>query len=137
VPTLDLSDAFDPEFIDDFVVIRLTETINTHGRNDLTEKAMSAQGVVVPTSPDDLNRLPEGSYMGKSITIITQFRIQGPAKDEVGAITQPDEILWHGSRFVVRMLDDYSGFGAGFVSAVAVSIDSVDPPPIPAPLGSA
>jgi hypothetical protein len=51
--------------------------------------------------------------------------------------TQPDEILWHGSTFVVHSMQDYSGYGRGFTSAIAISIDSVDAPPIGGSLGDA
>jgi hypothetical protein len=50
--------------------------------------------------------------------------LQGPSDT-----TLPDEIIWHGSRFIVRTVDDYSGYGRGFINVTAVSIEAVDPPP--------
>jgi hypothetical protein len=85
------------------------------------------------SSPNDLQRVPDYQYMNKAITIYTQCALQGPAPGY-----QPDEILWHGSQFIVRALDDYSGYGNGWLMVIALSIDHVDPaPPMPAPLGSA
>jgi galactose-6-phosphate isomerase len=137
MPTLDVSDAFDASFFDDIVVIRRTQVVGNNGRAVLTEKATSTIAVVTASSPDDLQRVPEVEYMNKAITIYTQYRLQGPAKDEAGNETSPDLILWNDSAYVIVSLDDYSRYGRGFVSAVAVSQDAVDPPPMPAPLGSA
>jgi hypothetical protein len=137
MPTLDVSDAFDASFMDDIVVLRRSVSITSKGRTQVTEVPMSASAVVTAASPDDLARLPDSEYMNKAVSIYSQFRLRGPSRDEAGNETMPDEILWHGSRYVVRALDDFSGYGHGFVSAVAVSVDSVDPAPIPDPQGSA
>jgi hypothetical protein len=133
VPTLDVSEAFDPSFMDDFIIVRRVQGISQYGRPVLAEKQFAATGVVVPTSPTDLQRLPEMQYMNKSITIYTQWKLQGPAPGY-----QPDEVLWHGSQFLVRSLDDYSGYGRGFLQVICISIDAVDPAPaMPDPIGSA
>jgi hypothetical protein len=78
--------------------------------------------------------------MSKSITIYSpSFRLQGPVIDKVtgNQTTHPDEVDWHGSTFVVRHMEDYSGYGRGFTMAIAESIQAVDGPPIGAPMGSA
>ena len=137
MPLLDVNDAFDPSFMDDIVVIRRSQTINAVGRGVDTPQTFSAQAVVVAASPDDLQRVPEEEWMNKTISITTAFRLQGPAIDEAGNITDADQILWHNSVYVIRSLDDFSGYGRGFVNAVAVSIQPIDPPPIPSPVGSA
>lgn len=121
---LDLTDAFAPEFLEEFTVIRRTEVVTAHGRSAPTPVPIQAVGVIGPTSPDDLQRLPEGDYMDKAITIDTQFRLQGPSTGY-----KADQILWHGSHFVVRVVDDYSQYGTGFVHAIAASIDAMDAPP--------
>jgi hypothetical protein len=64
-------------------------------------------------------------------------RLQGPARNIDGSQTQPDQIEWHGSLYVVRLLEDYSGYGQGFVHTVAESVQSIDPPPMGDALGSA
>lgn len=139
MPTLDVNDAFDPSFYDDIVVIRRAAVINNKGRVTTTNTSTSTRAVVTAASPSDLARLPEAEYMGKAISIYTPYRLQGPARDEAGAETMPDQVLWptDGSVYVVRFLEDYSGYGRGFVHAVAVSVAAVDPAPIPQPVGSA
>jgi len=137
MPTLDVNDAFDPSFWDNITVIRRYAQVNQYGRVSVTEVPMSTRGVVVATSPDDLMRVPEHEMMSKSISITSPFRFQGPSIDEAGNVTHPDHILWNNSVYVVRLLDDYSGYGRGFVHVVATSIQNADYPPIPEPMGSA
>lgn len=128
-PTLDVNDAFGPEFLDDILVNRIDEQIDGHGRVIRTSTQFATRAVVLPTSPDDLARLPEEEYTQKSIALYSPFRFQSVAQSQTGSNQQPDEVIWHGSTYVVRLIDDYAGYGRGFVHAIAVSIDAVDPPP--------
>src|SRR5215467_10604432 len=129
MPTLDVNDAFDPSFWDNMTVIRRVQVVDQKGRAQVTETAITARGVVVATSPDDLMRVPEHEMFNKSISITTPFRLQGTSIDEFGNVTHPDHIIWPvGSRsslYVVRALDDYSGYGRGFVHAICTSIPNV------------
>jgi hypothetical protein len=133
MPTLDLSDMFAPELMDEFVVIRRTQYIDDHGRTQIVPQNITAYGAVYPSSPNDLERLPEGETITKAITIITHFRIRGPSRNSRGIQSQPDHINWHSTEFVVRDVNDYSGFGRGFVSVIAMSIQPVGPAPKPDP----
>ena len=124
MPTHDVNDAFDPSFIDTFTVLRRVQGISQFGRAVILEQTLAGFGVVVASSPNDLQRLPEMQYQNKSISIYTQMRLQGPWTG-----MQPDEILWHGSRYIVRALDDYSGYGRGWIMVICTSVDAMDPPP--------
>jgi len=139
MPTLDVNEAFDPSFMDSVTVIRKLTTINDKGRRVDSEIAFSLQAVVTASGPDELNRLPDIEFMNKAITICApsdQYSdravLQGPS--DIGG---GDEILWHGSNFQVMTIDDYSGYGRGFIQATAVSMSQPDPPPMPTPVGSA
>ena len=133
MPTLDVSEAFDPSFMDEFVVLRRVQGVSAYGRTTVSTKQFTVIGVVVPSSPNDLQRLPEAQYMNKAITIYTQWKLQGPSPGY-----QPDQVMWHGSSFLVRALDDYSGWGRGFLQAICLSIDAIDPAPyMPDPIGNA
>jgi hypothetical protein len=130
VATHDCNDAFDPSFFDPVLVNRLDETVDSAGRVQTVTTQISTVAVVLATSPNDLQRLPEEEYMLKSISLYSPFRFQGPAEDPVsGARQKPDHVIWHGSTYVVRLLDDYTPYGRGFTHAVAVSVDAVDPAP--------
>lgn len=141
MPLHDCNDAFDYTFWDTIIVIRRVVTMDNYGRQSVTETPITTAGVVVATSPDDLMRVPDSEMMSKSISITSPFRFQGPAVDEVGTVTHPDHILWHGSIYVVRALDDYAGYGRGFTHVVCTSIQHADPPPpqpvMPEPVGNA
>jgi len=137
MPSLDVNDAFDVSFWDQIVVIRRVAFVNNMGRVTTQDKAMSALAVVTAASPVDLQRVPEWGMMHKTISLYTPFRLQGHAVDEAGNVTHPDEVLWRNSLFIVNFLEDYSGYGRGFVHAVATSKQNVDYPPIPEPMGSA
>ena len=137
MPIHDVNDAFDVTFWDQIVVIRRVAFINNMGRVATQDKSMSALAVVTAASPVDLQRVPEWGMMNKAISIYTPFRLQGHAVDEVGNVTHPDEVLWRKSLFIINFLEDYSGYGRGFVHAVAVSKQNVDYPPIPEPMGTA
>jgi hypothetical protein len=134
MPTLDVNDAFDPSFLDQVTVYRITEFIDQHGRVGRQFQNMIAPAVIVAATPDDLQRLPEEEYANKAIRVYSQFRFQGPVAEPASVgqpRTHPDELLWHGSRFVVRALDDYSGYGRGFVMVIAVSVEAIDAAPLP------
>jgi hypothetical protein len=136
MPLLDVNDAFDPSFLDTVTVFRITQTVDQHGRVVRFKQPFTVNAVITATSPDDLQRLPDYETMRKSISIYCpDFRLQGPVRDPADNTvnlneTQPDEIFWHGSTFVVYTMQDYSGYGRGFTSAIATSIDMVDGPPI-------
>lgn len=127
MPLLDVNDAFDPLMMEDQLAVeRRVSTIDNHGRVVSTTTVIPFAGVVAATSPDDLVRIPEQEMMNKSITVITPFRLQGPTPSSEGDVVQ-----WGGSRFIVRALDDFSHYGAGFVQAICASMESEDPAPEP------
>ena len=137
MPTHHVDEAFDPSFIDSFTVICRAQRVSQFGRVQMVEQRFTGYGVVVASSPNDLQRVPEMQYANKSISIYTQWKLQGPAPN-----MQPDEVVWHGSQFLVRALDDYSGYGRGWIMVICLSIDAVDPAPylpdpVGAPIGSA
>lgn len=121
---LDLSDAFDESFTECFTVLRRQETIPSIGPATISTTSYSAEGVVTAASPNDLKRLPEFDMSRKAISIVTQFRLQ---LNSVGY--KPDIVQWGGDNFLLVLLDDYSHYGAGFVEAIAASIDYQDVPP--------
>lgn len=122
MPDLDVSDAFDPSFWDTLTVDRRTETEDNHGRTVETTVNYPFDAVVTATSPDDLQRVPEDEYMNKTITVYTQFRLRGP-----GPGISPDIVHWHGTSFIVRAIDDFTGYGEGFLAAVCVAIETNQP----------
>jgi len=113
----------DPLLADTFTVVRRTETRDTHGRSVKgDQRFIGVVGVVTAISPNNLDRHEGYQVQGRAISIVTQFRIQGESSG-----FQPDIVLWRGSQFVVKAIDLYPQFGAGFVQVEAVSMDHTDP----------
>lgn len=114
-----------PEFMDSFQVIRRNQAVNNYGRAQNTPQfTANAVGVVTPASAKQLERLPDMQYIGKALSIVTTYPIQGPTPG-----VDPDLIVWNGDNFVVQLLDDASNYGPGFVTVVCTSIDSTELPP--------
>lgn len=135
MPQIDISVALtSPMFVDVFQVTRRTETLNQYGESTITTQVFfPVYGSVQAASPNDLKRLPDEQHQGKSLSIVTKFSLQGVAPG-----MQPDLIQWpmnnggaNADNFVVAALDDYSQFAAGFIQAIARSIDMVDFTPTP------
>jgi hypothetical protein len=129
MPSLDVNDAFDVSFFDQITVMRRTIVVDQYGRAQVTQTSIAALAVVEAASPNDLRRLPEAEMQEKTIALTTPERLQGASIDSLGNQMHPDRILWHGGTFTVRLLDDYSGYGRGFVHAIATSIAAIDLPP--------
>lgn len=135
MPLLDVNEAFDPSFLDTILVDRIREVVDQFGRvRRYKTRYTVANAVVTAASPSDLRREPNYELMAKSIDVYVPqgFRLQGPVRDPVsGAMrTQPDEIIWHGSTFVVNAASDFSGYGMGYTYAHASSIEAMDAPPL-------
>lgn len=121
---LDVSDVLlDPELTDTFTVVRRAESVNAQGRSVVAPENIDAFGVITVTGNNDLMRLPEEQRMGRHLSIVTKFRLRGPAPG-----FQPDALLWGGDTFVVQAIDPYPQYGAGFVQAICGSMDAIDQP---------
>jgi galactose-6-phosphate isomerase len=119
----------DPLFLDYYTVMRRSQVISTSGiasTNNVTTPNVA--GVVYPSEPNDLQRLPDDQVMSKTLTIITNFALYGEA-EAAGTEYQPDLVDWNGDSFVVRLIEDWSNYGTGFIKAICTSIDLVDSPP--------
>ena len=120
--TLDVSDVLlCPEFTDNYVINRNQETIDNNGRSQVTTTQINSFGVVTMASGQDLQRYPELQILERVISIVTKTRLQS-------AVTgyQPDVITWRGDNYVVKAIDLYPQYGAGFYEVIAASIDLTD-----------
>lgn len=130
MPLLDMSDVLtDPMFVDTFSVNRRVQTVNDSGIASSTVQALPGiNGVVYPSDENDLQRLPDLSIQTKAITVVTMFALRGES-EAAGSEYYPDIVVWNGDNFLVRHVNDYSNYAAGFILAVCTSIDLVDAPP--------
>lgn len=126
MPLLDVSDVLlDPMLADQFDVIRRAEALGTNGRSTLTPTTIPNQvGVVTMASGNDLIRRDDGSMMSRKISVVTPFRLRGP-----GNGFAPDQISLGGVIFTVTEILPYNRYGAGFIEALAESMNASDPAP--------
>ena len=112
----------DPDFVDGFLVKRRVQVVDTHGRMVASEVPIPALiGVVTMTSPSDLDRGPDYQVNTRSITVVCKFALRGETTNH-----QPDIVVWRGDNYVVRHVDLYPQFGAGFFQAECESMDKTD-----------
>lgn len=113
----------DPDFVDSFDVIRRAQSFDLHGRSILSNQTFGKVfGVVTANSPSDLERREDYQNMTRSISVVCQFHLRG----ETTGFT-PDIIVWRGSNYLVKHVDAYPQFGAGFFQAEASSMNKTDP----------
>jgi galactose-6-phosphate isomerase len=129
MPSIDLSAALsNPSFQDTFSVTRRVQTVNNFGETSTASTVTpNVAGVVWPSQPNERRLLPDLTVTDQTITIITSFALYGEAQAS-GTEYSPDIVTWHGDSFLVRNVEDWSGYGAGFVQAICSSIDVVDAP---------
>lgn len=124
MPTIDMSEVIDdPDLTESVTLLRRVETLGANGRNTITETSYTIGAVVTPGTQPGFIRTPDGQAMPNTITVHTSTILQGPA-----AGLQPDIIQWNGMNYVVRIIYDFSNFGAGFTSAQCEAISLVGQP---------
>lgn len=120
---LDMSDALlDPMFLDTFKVLRRQEVMGENGRGEnLIRTYNPVYGTVTMSSPSDLGRDVDFQATTRSISVVLKFQLQS----EVTGF-QADVVVWRGDNYVVRHVDYYPQFGAGFYQAECESMDKTD-----------
>ena len=131
MPYLDVSySILNPMLADKFSVLRRQEVVDTHGRSTVPfpEWFTGTVGVVTAASPNDLKRHPEVDFTQRTLSVITRFRLFGSAATVAQQSFKPDLVYLGGDFFIVRTVDPYPRFGAGFVQTLVESIDPQDYP---------
>lgn len=125
-PWLDVSSVIlSGDFADAVSIIRREETVSDLGVSSTVKTEFARViGVVTQAGPNDLARLPEYGNAAGVICFITKFRLRGPAKDGLLRF-QPDIVFWNGNHYVVRTLDPYTRYGAGFMESICEMTDYV------------
>jgi galactose-6-phosphate isomerase len=119
MPELDFTEALtEPSFQDLFTVLRRQEVDGENGVASVVTTSFDTNGIVVPAGSDEVVRLPDDETANKSINIVTQFPLRQAVEGYL-----PDLVFWHGNHFIVMRLDDYTGFGSGWVSAMCLLYD--------------
>lgn len=114
---LDMSDAFDPDFMDPLMCKRQEQTVGSNGRATNEERLMPFEGVVTQGDGDLLERGPDGERVKGSITIGTPFILRAGSDD-----CTADIVTYNGADYTVTALADYSNFAEGFSLAACVPV---------------
>lgn len=113
----------DPTFTDRIVVTRRKDVVGNNGRTTpRTVFTKPAHAIVTMASSAELDRLPKDYQItGREISVVTKFPLQGEVLGK-----QPDMLTWRGDTYIIKAIDYYPQFGAGFVQAICVSLDLTD-----------
>lgn len=123
MPLLDVSSVLtDPDFADVISVTRRVQVVSNTGRVSTTDTVFPRLlGVVTMANPSDLDRGDDMQSNTRTIQLVLKFPLCG-----VSTGNQPDVVTWRGDNYVVRHVDLYPQFGAGFYQAECESIDKTD-----------
>lgn len=129
-PWLDLSASInEPQFQTNFVVLRRQQIVDTHGQpQTVVIGRYQALGVITPTGSNSLVRADAYESQMETIQVITMYRLRPASKDAQGITWLPDYVLWSGSAYVVRTLNDFAQYGAGFMVAECIQVNYNDVP---------
>lgn len=99
----------DPDFIDDFQIVRRSATVNNYGENEITENTINANGSIQSGNGDTLKRLPDGVQLSDVVTIYSNFPIYAERKDNYA-----DIVIICGERYQVVLVTPWRNWGTGY-----------------------
>lgn len=113
MPLIDVTDLLgDPDFAEAFSIIRIASVVGSNGRATLAETTEAAMGVVQPAG--------SAARMGADSASVSDT-IEVHTTSPLSAVTSSaaaDHVLWRGKRYAVRLVNDWSQYGAGFHHAI-------------------
>lgn len=112
-----------------FTIVRRTETVNNFGESVLGSQKIKAVGAVQPLGDNSLLREEMYTTNNNGITVWSNTPIFNSGRTMSGVKYQPDLILWNNTHYLVRNLDPWSDFGAGFYKAECSQIEYQDQVP--------
>jgi hypothetical protein len=136
MPIIDVSDLLlDGDLTDTFTVIRRLQSVNENGETSVVTSTLNnVLGIVSPTANNELVVQDALQTQGKTLNVVTKFRLRGATQDTTGAQYQPDLIVWNLDTYEIKLLQDFSNYGDGFVSADCASVDLLDEPEADLPI---
>jgi hypothetical protein len=108
---IDVSDLLnDPDFVNEFTVVRRTSTVNDFGENIIGDTNICAIGSIQAGNGDTLRRLPEAARKENAITVYTKTEL----KADNNSNGYSDIIVWKNQRFQVLVISPWGNYGAGW-----------------------
>ena len=110
----------DPDFTDNFTVVRSAETVTSGGVAIRTGTDFQVTGVVQPASGEDLVQLPELERANSAIVVYCGLRLMTAAAGQ-----SPDVVVWNGQNWIVSHVDPFGNWGLGYVRCICTLQDVV------------
>lgn len=132
MPDIDVTELlFDTDLAGNiFTVLRRFQTVNTYGEGvAATTTIPNLIGAIYPTGDNSLVRQEDFQSQANTITVVTTFRLRGPSKDS-GNQYDADIVQWSGVNWLVRTVNEFTQYGAGFIEAECTSQDFIDQAPV-------
>ncbi|WP_297428654.1 hypothetical protein [Clostridium sp.] len=109
----------DPSFAQPFSVFRKTGDWQPNGEFTTTETEIKMFGVISIANAKQIEFIPEGDRIGGEIAIhTTQILYNSRSADETQTPIKEaglsDEIEWHGDRYKIYQVNEYSDYGYYF-----------------------
>lgn len=119
MPLIDLSEVLSSLDIacQTFTIVRRSEAVNQYGESVLTTSLIDTVGAVQPLGDNSMLREEMFTTNSNGITVWTTTPLFNAGRTVAGVTYQPDLILWNGAHYLVRNMDPWSDFGAGFFKA--------------------
>jgi hypothetical protein len=130
MPSIDVSDVIaDPDIsVSVFTVLRRRETVDNFGDASFQTQQFQASGAVYPSGDNSLIRQEAMQTGNNTVTVVTSYPLRLAAKDPAtGYSFQPDIVVWEGENYLVKSINEFRQYGAGFVEAECVSMDLPSP----------
>jgi len=108
----------DPDFVDAIQIINRTSYVDNLGQNHIQEVIFNTVGSVQPADFKTVQRLPEALRVENlySFWVKADIILGGNAR-------YPSLFVFHGKRFQVRTVSDWSNFGEGYSEGTCVCED--------------
>ena len=106
----------DPELATVFVLERGAETVNERGRAEFSTERIPVEGVILPASGQQRERLPEADRTSEVLAVYCGRRLTCGT-----ATLAPDKVTWRGATYEVKEVKDWTAPG-GFSEALVKSV---------------
>lgn len=128
MPEIDVTDVLLDSDVagEDFTYARRPETVTQAGRGVRALQVYPGVGSIQPIEDNSMARTEDYDAAANTIQIITMTRLRSVSQDQGGNQFAADIVTWKGNSYVVKTVEDFSQYGAGYVRAVATSQDFVD-----------
>lgn len=101
----------DPDFVQDFQIIRVSGAFDSTGAFVKTREApVALTGIVLPAKLDEVSSLPEGERRTGSVAIysLTELRLASQEADLSGVYASEDEFIYAGDYYHLASMRYYA-----------------------------